>query len=94
MNELYTFESHHELYNLIGGQDEFLNRVPLLRTFKDHLHLAKHGCPCESDVNENLAIESYKQINTLENSAFDDIKNLTGSQKLIFKLNNEVVFEI
>ena len=94
MNELYTFESHHELYNLIGGQDEFLNRVPLLRTFKDHLHLAKHGCPCESDVNENLAIESYKQINTLENSAFDDIKNLAGSQKLIFKLNNEVVFEI
>jgi hypothetical protein len=94
MNEIYTFDSHHELYNLIQSQDEFLNRNPLLRTFKDHLHLAKHGCSCSAEKNENVAIESYKQIYTLENSAFDDIKNLSDSQKIIFKLNGEIIFEI
>jgi hypothetical protein len=94
MNEIYTFESHHELYNLIQSQKQFLNRNPLLRTFRDHLQLAKLGCPCNAEENENVAIDSYKQIYTLENSGFDDIKNLSDSQKLVFKLNGEIIFEI
>ncbi len=94
MESNYIFESYHQLYGVIKDQPEFLNKYTELKKFKDYLYLSKHGCRSCAVKNEYEGLEIYKKLSTIDKSAFDDIKLLVESNHLIFKLKDQIIFEI
>ena len=89
-----TISSPDEFYNYILNKDTLLEKYNEFRIFKDHLFLAKNGCPCNSEENESEATNIYKRFNEMNQQAFIDVKTDIGCTNIIFKLNDEILFEL
>jgi hypothetical protein len=89
-----TISSPDEFYNYISKKATLLEKYTEFRIFKDHLFLAKHGCPCNSEENESESTNIYKRFNEINQQAFIDVKSDIGCTNIIFKLNDEILFEL
>jgi hypothetical protein len=87
-------DSHYDFYRFIKNQEDLLNRYIEFKIFNDHVFLSKNGCPCDVEENEKVSIDIYKQFNKMDQSAFDEIKKIMKCSNIIFKLNNEFIFEL
>ena len=94
ISKKWIVTSHHLFYNFIKDRDSILEKSIELRIFRDHLFLSKHGCPCNSEENENVSLQIYQQLDKLDSSIFEEIKNDIGCTSIIFKLNEKNLFEL
>jgi hypothetical protein len=86
--------SPDEFYNYISKKASILEKYTEFGIFKDYLFLAKYGCPCNSEENEDEATHIYKRFNEMNQQAFIDVKIDIGCTNIIFILNDEVLFEL
>ena len=47
-----------------------------------------------SEENENVSLKIYEQLDKLDSSIFEEIKNDIGCTSIIFKLNEKNLFEL
>ncbi len=89
-----VMESPDEFYNYISKKEDFLQKYTEFKVFRDLSFLSKNGCPCNYEENEIEATETYKKFNLMNQEAFIEVKNDIGCTNIIFKLNDEILFEL
>ena len=89
-----VMESPNEFYNYISKKEDFLQKYTEFKVFRDLFFLSKNGCPCNAEENEKEATETYKKFNQMNQEAFIEVKNDIGCTNIIFKLNDEILFEL
>ena len=89
-----VIESPDEFYNYISKKEHFLQKYTEFKVFRDLFFLYKNGCPCNAEENEKEAIDVYKMFNQMNQESFIDVKTDIGCTNIIFKLNDEVLFEL
>jgi len=89
-----VISSPDELFNYIKDKNSFLEKYIEFKIFRDLYFLYKYGCPCDSEENERESSDIYKRLNEINIEAFVDMKKDIGCSNIIFKLNNEILFEI
>ena len=87
-------ESPQDFYRFIKDKDKLLEKYIEFKIFRDHLFLSKHGCPCDTEENENVSVEIYKKFNVMDKQAFVEVNEILNSTHIIFKLNSEILFEL
>ena len=85
-----VISSPDEFYNYISKKEDFLQKYIEFRIFRDLFFLYKNGCPC----NEKESTETYKKFNQMNQESFVEVKNDIGCTNIIFKLNDEILFEL
>jgi hypothetical protein len=88
-----VISSIDEFFNYIKKKDSFLSEHIEFKLFHDHVFLAKYGCPCTSDENIEEATKIYQNFDKIK-PAFEDVKKDIGCTSILFKLNDEDLFEL
>jgi hypothetical protein len=83
-----VIESPHQFYKLIKDFD--IKSISLL-PFQDRIELFLDGCPCEAEENWDQSVVEYKKLSRIDLSF---IKEKVGCDKIIFYLDNSVLFEL
>jgi hypothetical protein len=86
--------SPDEFYNYISKKENLLQKYIEFRIFRDHMFLSKNGCPCNFEENEKDSINIYSKFNEMNSEAFTEVKEDIGCTNIIFKLNDEILFEL
>ena len=83
-----------EFYKFIKDKHELMDKYVEFRIFRDHMFLSINGCECTREENENVSEEIYRKFNLMNQQAFVDIKSIIKCSSIIFKLNDELLFEL
>ncbi len=89
-----VISSPDEFFQYITNKSELLQKYTEFKVFRDLYFLAKNGCPCNAEENEEEAIDIYKRFDELNQEAFIEIKKDIGCTNIIFKLNDKILFEL
>ena len=88
------FSSMEEFWNYLKTRNQIKIKSSEFVSFYDHIYLSKYGCACNYDENYNFSIEIYRQFNKLNDDIWDVVKQDIGCTNIIFKLNDEDLFEL
>ena len=88
------FSSIEEFWNYLRTRDEIKSLSIELSSFYDTLFLAKFGCPCNTEELTEAATELYRQFDKISNNIWNIVKNNIGCNNIIFKLDDEDLFEL
>ena len=94
ISKKWLVSSHQIFYNFLEKESDLTNNSTELSIFRDHLFLSKYGCPCNSEENEQVSLEIYKQLDKLDGSIINKIKSTVGCTSIIFQLDGENLFEL
>ncbi len=89
-----VFSSMEEFWDYLRTRNPIKTKSDEFVAFYNHIYLSKHGCPCNHDENYNYSIDIYTQFNKLNDDIWNVVKQDIGCTNIIFKLNDEVLFEL
>ena len=89
-----VFSSMEEFWDYLKTRNSIKTQSVEFVTFYDHIYLAKYGCACNYDENINCSIDIYTQFNKLNDDIWNIVKQNIGCTNIIFKLNDEILFEL
>ena len=94
ISKVVIFSSVEEFWNYLKPRNDIKKQSVEFVSFYDSLYLAKYGCPCNTEELTLSATEIYRNFDKLNTDIWDTVKSNIGCTNIIFKLNDEDLFEL
>jgi len=88
------FASMEEFWEYLKTRNPIKVKSAEFVTFYNHIYLAKNGCPCNYEENYNTSKGVYTQFDKIDQSIWNLVKENIGCTNIIFKLDDEILFEL
>jgi len=99
ISRILKIDSITNLYQILLNKENIVQQSITLSKFKNHMESYLTGCLCESDINYQISIELYRNLNlTIEPYIWEELKSKISCQNIVFyeKTGNECkkLFEV
>jgi hypothetical protein len=77
------------LYTLLRKREDVVRMSTILVNFRDMMFAATEGCPCDAEMNLEIALKYYNRMDEVDDNTQKVIKGMIGVTKLTFMDSND-----